>query len=111
MIRQLVLMKFREDTPREALEAVVQGLDALPAQIPEIRSLSPGLNLRLIPSACDLALVADFETREDYRVYNNHPAHRRVLQDLITPWATDLYRAQIEVDDRQVRRESLRIAP
>jgi hypothetical protein len=99
MVRHMVLITFREDIPREALDVAMQGLAALPAQIPEIRSMSLGLNLRLIPSDTDVALVADFDSAEDYLVYKDHPEHRRVLLDLVTPWATQLHRAQIEFAD------------
>ena len=99
MIRHVVLMKFREDRSRQALAAVVEGLMALPAQIPEIRAMSAGENLGLAPNGCELAIVVDFTSSEDYLVYANHPAHRRVIQELIDPFVVERHRAQIEVAD------------
>lgn len=97
MIKHVVLMRFREDSPAGTVAAVVQGLRALPAQIPVIRTMSAGEDLGLIPSGCDLAIVAEFANTEDYLVYANHPAHRRVIAELIDPFVLERHRAQIEV--------------
>ncbi|HVB53591.1 MAG TPA: Dabb family protein [Candidatus Acidoferrales bacterium] len=96
MIKHVVLMRFRDDSPPGTVAAVVAGLAALPAQIPEIRSMSSGPDLGVIPNGCDLAIVVEFANSEDYLVYANHPAHRRVIEELIEPFVVERHRSQIE---------------
>jgi len=92
-------MRFRDDSPPGAVGAAVQGLQDLPAQIPEIRELSAGVDLGVVPNGCDLAIVADFAQPGDYLAYANHPAHRRVVEELIEPFVVERHRAQIEIPD------------
>jgi hypothetical protein len=81
------------------MAAVVSGLRALPSQIPEIRAMSAGEDLGVIPNGFDLAIVVDFANSDDYLVYADHPAHRQVIEGLIDPFVTERNRAQIEVPD------------
>ncbi|HUY09105.1 MAG TPA: Dabb family protein [Candidatus Dormibacteraeota bacterium] len=97
MVRHVVLMRFREDSPPGTAATVVQGLKALPPQIPEIRAMSVGEDLGVVPNGFDLAIVVDFATSEDYLVYANHHAHRQVVEGLIDPFVIERNRAQIEV--------------
>ncbi|MGC2192173.1 MAG: Dabb family protein [Candidatus Dormiibacterota bacterium] len=97
MVRHVVLMRFREDSPPGTVAAVVQGLRSLPAQIPAIRSMTAGQDLGVVPNGCDLAIVADFASSEEYLVYANHPAHRQVVEELIDPFVVERNRAQMEL--------------
>ncbi|MGA7361971.1 MAG: Dabb family protein [Candidatus Dormiibacterota bacterium] len=97
MVRHVVLMRFREDCPPGTVTAVVEGLRALPPQIPEIRAMSAGEDLGVVPNGFDLAIVVDFANSADYLVYANHPAHRLVVTELIDPFVLERNRAQVEV--------------
>ncbi len=99
MLKHVVLLRFREDIPPGTLTAALAGLRALPTQIPEIRSMSTGRDTGLIPNGCDLAIVVEFATVDDYLVYAEHPAHRRVIEELLDPFVVERHRAQIEVPD------------
>lgn|SRR5487761_872778 len=99
MIRHVVLMRFRADSPPAALAAAVEGLASLSQQIPEVLAMSPGLNLGLTADGCDLAIVVDFASPADYLAYANHPEHHRVVRELIDPWVVDRHRAQIDLPD------------
>jgi hypothetical protein len=96
MLRHVVLMRFREGSPPGTV-AVVQGFRSLPAQIPEIRSMTAGEDLGLVPNGSDLAIVVEFADSADYLVYANHPAHRLVVAELIDPFVVERHRAQIEL--------------
>jgi hypothetical protein len=42
-------------------------------------------------------LVADFDSEEDWRIYAEHPEHRRLLTELIDPITARRERAQYHV--------------
>jgi hypothetical protein len=97
MVRHVVLIRFREETAREAQVAVVEALLALPAKIPQIDNLTAGLALGLAPGSSDLAIVADFANQDDYLTYASHPEHRRVIDELLDPWVAERARAQYQL--------------
>ncbi|MCC8176170.1 MAG: Dabb family protein, partial [Bacteroidales bacterium] len=83
MIKHIVMFKLPE-APKEVLEQFIQALDALPAQIPCLKSIEAGVNVS--PSEeWDLALIATAETLEDVAVYSKHPAHVAAVQ-IIAPY-------------------------
>jgi hypothetical protein len=80
MIRHIVLFKFKETaegkTKSENLLAFKALLEALPAQIPQIRYQQVGINSEKASSEnYDLALISDFESLEDLQQYIIHPSH------------------------------------
>ncbi|HEY3834106.1 MAG TPA: Dabb family protein [Acidimicrobiia bacterium] len=83
--RHIVLLHWKEGTDAAAHDAVVEGLCALPAQIPELRHYKVGGDAGLNPANYDLAVVADFDDEAGYVVYRDHPAHRKVIDERITP--------------------------
>jgi hypothetical protein len=99
MVRHLVLMRFREDCPRQAMDAAVKALRTLPGQIPEILAMTAGLDLGLIPGTCDLGVVVDFAEPGDYLTYAQHPAHRKVIEELLDPWVVERNRVQLQLGD------------
>ncbi|MGH7691507.1 MAG: Dabb family protein [Candidatus Dormibacteria bacterium] len=99
MVRHVVLLRFRAQGRGAAVAAAVQALRALPSQIPEIAELTVGPDRGSLSGTCDLALVVDFRSAADYLVYAEHPAHLRVIEEQITPFAVERHRAQIEFDD------------
>ena len=55
-----------------------------------------GADAGVNPGAYDFGLVADFARREDYLVYRDHPAHRAVIEQYITPIVAE--RASIQYE-------------
>lgn len=84
-IRHVVTFVFREGTTEEEIAAVTEGLGALPGLIPEIREYHVGPDLGLNDGNHQYAVVADFETNEDYLAYRDHPAHLAVITERIRP--------------------------
>lgn len=80
MLRHVVMFKFKEEaqgrTKAENIAITKAMLEALPSKISWIRGFSVGVNA---PEAdeenYDLALVADFDSMEDYQKYKVHPDH------------------------------------
>jgi hypothetical protein len=83
--RHVVLFRWVEGTTVSQQEEVAARLSELPGRIPEIESYSLGTNAGVNPGGFDFAVVADFADREDYLVYRDHPLHRAVIDEVITP--------------------------
>ncbi len=79
MIKHLVLIRFREDAGSAAIDAIVAGLNGLPALISEIRSFQVGRDLLRTERSYDLALVADFADLAALERYQLHPEHQKVV--------------------------------
>jgi hypothetical protein len=85
VIQHVVLLTFAPEATLEQREAVATGLRELPALIPEIRRYAVGHDLGLASDTASFGIVAEFETQADYEVYRDHPAHKRVITDHISP--------------------------
>ncbi len=97
MIRHLVLLQLNPECPPEAVEAIAEGLRELPQAITEIRTLECGPDVGELHEGFNFAISADFEDLVAYRVYARHPAHRRVIEELLSPWVESRCRAQIQL--------------
>ncbi|MCU0311780.1 MAG: Dabb family protein [Acidimicrobiales bacterium] len=82
--RHVVLLTFHPGTGADEVDAVVEALRALPEQIP-MRDYVVGLDLGLGADNASVAVVADFDDRAGWELYRDHPAHRRVVDQLIAP--------------------------
>ena len=71
MLRHVVLMKFVPEATAEQRQAVEDGLAALPAQIPELRSYVIGTDVGASEGNFDFAVVADLDDVDAFR-----PIHR-----------------------------------
>lgn len=85
MFRHIVLLSFTPEATAEQHQGVLDGLAGLPAVIPELRSYVLGPDAGTSPGNFDLAVVADFATVDDYRVYTTHPTHLKVIEERIKP--------------------------
>ncbi len=50
-----------------------------------LRAYHAGPDAGLVEGNFDYAVVADFEDAESYLAYRDHPAHRAVIEQTITP--------------------------
>jgi len=98
MIRHVALFRWAEGVTPAQVDEIVEALEALPAQIPTIRSYVVGPDLGLGPGRWDFAVFATFDDAEGYQAYMDHPAHVRVAEELIVPIRAD--RAHIQIEER-----------
>lgn len=84
MLRHVVTFTWNPGTTDAQVQALVEGLRRLPEEIAEIRHYSFGPDLGLGGNG-DFAVVADFDDADAYRVYASHPAHQRVITELVVP--------------------------
>jgi hypothetical protein len=86
MVHHIVVWRFKEEAQgagrADNLRRAKELLDQLPREIPGIRSFTVGVNTADSPEAADLALVSEFDGWDALRIYQDHPAHRRVVDFL-----------------------------
>lgn len=98
MIRHVALFRWKNAAGPEARDAFSAGLRALPGEIDTIVRYHFGPDLALVDGNWDFAVVADFHDRGGYLTYRDHPAHRRVIEDLLVPIAADRASLQYEIE-------------
>jgi hypothetical protein len=99
MFRHVVLLTWNDTASAAERHAVVDGLNALPAAIPEIRSYKVGVDAGLAAAGnSDLVVVADFDNRDDYVVYRDHPVHQDVIARCIRPILASRAAVQHDLD-------------
>lgn len=76
MISHIVMLKLKDKAQAEEIKS---RLEALPAQIPEIKSYEVGVDEINSPRSFDLALYSKFDSYDTLKIYNEHPAHVEVL--------------------------------
>lgn len=79
MIRHIVMWKFKEGE-QENMLLFRERLLALKGQIPEIRSMEVGVNVKPSERSYDAVLVADFDSLEALDAYTVNPLHQAVAE-------------------------------
>lgn len=85
MFVHVACFRWKEGTVPDDVAAVASALGELPAAIRELREYRFGADLRLAAGNHDFAVVATFDDRDGYAAYAGHPAHLRVLTEVIRP--------------------------
>jgi hypothetical protein len=97
MLRHVVLFRLHPETSSERRDALVDALDALPAQIPEIRSFEVAADEGLRDGSWDVGVVALFDDEAGWRTYLDHPAHVSVVDDHVRPLVAERASVQLMV--------------
>jgi hypothetical protein len=85
MLTHVVLITLKEGVSEAQVNAALEALAALPAAIPQIRSFDSGRDAGLSPNGVDMALIARFDSAEDFAAYREHPAHKAFGRDFLLP--------------------------
>ena len=96
-MRHTVLLRFKEGTSEEQIQSVLDGLATMPGEIDLIRRYEFGRDLGIMEGNPEIALVADFDSVEDWRTYLAHPAHKAMVAERITPILESMTRVQYQV--------------
>ena len=99
MLNHVVLITLKEGVTEAQVTATLDGLAALAGVIPEIRSYDFGRDAGLSPNSVDMALVARFDSVEDFAAYREHPAHKAFARDLLLPIAESFATIQFDSQD------------
>ncbi|TDD08725.1 Dabb family protein [Nonomuraea deserti] len=85
MIRHIVLFTWKDDATDEQRAAVTAELGKLPGVIPQLCAFTVGADAGINQGNHDYAVVADFDSVDDYLIYRDHPLHQAVIVDHIRP--------------------------
>jgi hypothetical protein len=97
MFRHVVVFRFEPGTTEAQVRAIADGLAGLPAAIGELRDYRFGTDAGINEGNFEFAVVADFDDREGYLVYRDHPAHRQVIDERIAPVLLERAAVQFEL--------------
>ena len=95
MIRHHALLTLNDDA-KDVADTIVAELIAFGPTCPEILTYQVGRDIGATPGTADVAVVAEFETLDNYRVYAEHPEHLRILNEHIRPNLLSMARVQTE---------------
>lgn len=95
-LTHVALFAWKPGTTEHDVSALGDGLATLPGLIPEIRGYRFGPDAGLADGNVDYAVVADFDDVGAFRAYVAHPAHRDVIDRLLTPILARRSAAQVD---------------
>ena len=75
MVRHIVFFRF--ENPEENIPIVRESLYALKDKIPEIVHMQIGADFLHSGRSYDMALLVDFNSREDLEIYDKNPDHAK----------------------------------
>ncbi len=75
MLRQITLIKFKQDVTAEEIRDLGEGFKKLDDVVPGINRFEFGPDLKLETSTLDYALVIDFASVDDWKAYREHADH------------------------------------
>jgi hypothetical protein len=85
VIRHIALLTFTPEATDAQVDAIGRALSTLPAQLPKLRAYAFGRDAGINADQASFAVVADFDTVDDYIEYRDDAEHRRIITDLIAP--------------------------
>lgn len=98
MLCHVALFTWTPMATAEQKQAAFAALRELPHAIDELRRFDFGPDAGINAANFDFAVVADFDDREGYLAYRDHPAHRAVIAEYITPIVSQRAAVQFEPD-------------
>lgn len=95
--RHIVVFTWTEEATEEQKLTVARRLSTLPGLISQVRAYVAAPDAGVNPTSCDFAVVADFDNVDDYLVYRDHPMHRQIITESITPIVASRAAVQMEI--------------
>lgn len=84
MFRHIVMWQFKDEAEGKSKSEnclyIKKMLEALPTHIPFIRRLEVGINEYPSSMSSDMALITEFDTKEDLDLYAVHPDHVKISE-------------------------------
>ncbi|MCL7366005.1 MULTISPECIES: Dabb family protein [Streptomyces] len=81
----MISLRFHEGTTDEQIQRMADGLLGLRDQIGTIRSMRMGRDLRIRSDNFAFSSLTEFDDEAGYLEFRDHPAHQRVVRELIQP--------------------------
>ena len=96
--RHIILVKYHRNVTGAQKQALLDGLAKMPQIMDYIRRYEYGPDLALRDDTYDFALIADFDSENDWNRYSSNPDHQILVHNLIRPIAEEMARVQYLVD-------------
>ncbi len=78
MVRHIVFFKLPNNS-KDKIQELKNMLLSMKGEVEVLKNIEVGVNFSQSPRAFDLALIADFETKEDLKKYSTHPKHLPII--------------------------------
>ncbi|MFJ9929067.1 MULTISPECIES: Dabb family protein [Streptomyces] len=85
MLHHVIALRFHEGTTASDIQRMADGLLGLKDVIGTIRSMRMGRDLQIRPDNFEFASLIEFDDEAGYLEFRDHPAHQRVVRELIQP--------------------------
>jgi len=82
MITHIVMIKFKEDTPKEKILEIKKDIENLKDSIKEVKFMEVGLNFANEDRAMDLVLTSKFDNVKDLEAYAKDKIHQEVIKKI-----------------------------
>ena len=84
MVKHIVIWKLKGNDAHSqktvTAKKIKADLEALKSEIPEVNHIEVGFNMSASEHSGDVVLYSEFTTLADLEIYQNHPAHRKVVE-------------------------------
>jgi hypothetical protein len=97
MFRHVVLFTWKDDTTEAQKRALHDELPKMPPAIDVIRAYKFGPDAGINPANYDYAVVADFDDAGGYVTYRDHPVHRALVENYVSPIVAVRAAVQFEI--------------
>ena len=97
MFRHVVLFTWKDDATLAQKQALHDELPKMPPAIDVIRAYKFGPDAGINPANCDYAVVADFDDAAGYIAYRDHPVHRALVENYVSPIVASRAAVQFEI--------------
>jgi hypothetical protein len=74
------MFRFKDDNKALNMARVQKKLQDLEDSIDVLKSMEVGMNFNESERAFDMSLYSTFETTRDLKIYQEHPAHQKVVE-------------------------------
>lgn len=92
-----MLLSWVAEATQEQKQRVEIELRTLPPLMSGLRAYKVGPDAGIVEGNYDFALVGDFDDAESYLAYRDHPAHRAVIEQIVTPILRERRSVQYEI--------------
>ena len=97
MFRHVVLFTWKDDATQAQKQALDDELPKMPPAIDVIRAYKFGPDAGINPANYHYAVVADFDDAAGYVTYRDHPVHRALVENYVSPIVASRAAVQFEI--------------
>lgn len=98
MFRHVVMFRWNAGVAPDHAARVHAALEQVRAALPMMSDYRHGADVRFTPGNFDYVIVGDFDSRETYAAYRDHPLHQQFVTDYIKPHMAERCAVQMEFD-------------